>query len=188
MAMLVCGRCGSQLIPQDTSCWKCGHALSGDALGQVQAQIAAEDLERTPRYAGFWERVGGSFADDVLLIMVLGGAYFLLRFWGIIDVNNSLTRWILLGIAVVGVWLYFAGMESSSNQATFGKQFAGSRVTDLDGNRITFGQATVRFIICTVVDRIPMGIGLVAYLPIAFTQKRQALHDFVTSTVVLNDG
>jgi uncharacterized RDD family membrane protein YckC len=42
-------------------------------------------------------------------------------------------------------WLYFAIMESSSYQATFGKQLLEIKVTDMDGNRISFWRATLRY-------------------------------------------
>ena len=47
-------------------------------------------------------------------------------------------------ISTVIGWLYYAGMESSARQATLGKGLLGLRVTDLDGDRISFLRATGR--------------------------------------------
>jgi uncharacterized RDD family membrane protein YckC len=42
-------------------------------------------------------------------------------------------------------WIYFAGMESSDLQATFGKRVLGIIVTNTNGNKISFGRATGRY-------------------------------------------
>lgn len=47
--------------------------------------------------------------------------------------------------AIIG-WIYFALMESSSLQATFGKRLLGIVVTNTDGDKISFGRATLRYL------------------------------------------
>jgi uncharacterized RDD family membrane protein YckC len=47
-------------------------------------------------------------------------------------------------LLIFGSWLYEAFMESSSYQATLGKMIFGMKVTDLNGNRISFERATGR--------------------------------------------
>ncbi|HUM47783.1 MAG TPA: RDD family protein, partial [Chitinophagales bacterium] len=42
-------------------------------------------------------------------------------------------------------WLYYSLMESSHRQATIGKMAIGIKVTDLEGNRISFLNATGRY-------------------------------------------
>ena len=79
-------------------------------------------------------------------------------------------------------WLYFAGMESSERQATFGKAAMSLRVTDLEGRRLTFGHATGRFFAKIITGMIPLGIG---YFMAGFTEKKQALHDMIAGTLVL---
>jgi uncharacterized RDD family membrane protein YckC len=79
-------------------------------------------------------------------------------------------------------WLYFAGMESSERQATFGKSLTSLKVTDLDGRRITFKRATGRFFAKLITGMIPLAIG---YIMAGFTAKKQALHDMIAGTLVL---
>ncbi len=79
------------------------------------------------------------------------------------------------------MWVYFAFQESSAQKATVGKQAVNLIVTDLKGNRISFLQATKRFIV-KILAAIPLFTGL---LPIIFTSKKQAFHDIVAKTVVL---
>jgi uncharacterized RDD family membrane protein YckC len=54
-------------------------------------------------------------------------------------------------------------------------------VTDLAGNRISFGRATVRYF-AQYLSVLTLGVG---YFIQPFTEKRQALHDMVAGTVVV---
>jgi uncharacterized RDD family membrane protein YckC len=73
-------------------------------------------------------------------------------------------------------------MESSGSQGTLGKMAVGIKVTDLYGNRIGFGKATGRFF----GKIISFFILLVGYLMVAFTQKKQGLHDMMAGCLVVN--
>jgi uncharacterized RDD family membrane protein YckC len=77
--------------------------------------------------------------------------------------------------------LYFAIMESSKAQGSVGKMALGIKVTDMEGNRITFGKAFLRSI-GKLISSMIMYIG---YLMAAFTEKKQALHDMIATTLVV---
>ncbi|MEW6196637.1 MAG: RDD family protein [Bacteroidota bacterium] len=89
---------------------------------------------------------------------------------------------IVSAISIIGEWLYFALMESSNKQGTLGKIIIGIKVTDIFGNKISFGKATGRyfgkylsgFILC------------VGYIMAAFTEKKQALHDILSGCLVVD--
>jgi uncharacterized RDD family membrane protein YckC len=86
-------------------------------------------------------------------------------------------------ILFLGVeWLYFAGMESSERQATFGKAAMSLRVTNTEGQRLSFGHASGRFFSKIITGLIPLGIG---WLMAGFTAKKQALHDMIAGTLVM---
>jgi uncharacterized RDD family membrane protein YckC len=72
-------------------------------------------------------------------------------------------------------------MESSKYQASVGKLALGLILVDLDGNRIDFSKALLRNI-GKIVSAFILGIG---YLMAAFTDKKQALHDMIASTLVV---
>ena len=55
-------------------------------------------------------------------------------------------------------------------------------VTDMDGNRITFGRASGRYFAKIISGLIPLGIG---YILAGVTEKKQALHDMIASCLVL---
>lgn len=85
-------------------------------------------------------------------------------------------------IGLVVEWLYFAFMESSNKQATFGKIIVGIKVVDYNGNKISFGQATGRYF-GKILSGMILGVG---FLMAGFTRKKQALHDILASCLVVN--
>jgi uncharacterized RDD family membrane protein YckC len=78
-------------------------------------------------------------------------------------------------------WVYFAYMESSPRQATFGKAALGLVVIDGGGHRISFLRATGRWL-GKLLSWATLGIGF--YL-IQFTEKKQGLHDLIADTFVV---
>jgi uncharacterized RDD family membrane protein YckC len=85
-------------------------------------------------------------------------------------------------IALTANWLYFAGLASSGVQATLSGRILGLRVTDLNGEPISFNRATSRYFAMYFTALTPFAIG---YLMAFWTKRRQTLHDYVTSTLVL---
>jgi hypothetical protein len=88
----------------------------------------------------------------------------------------------LSGFMIIVGWLYYAGMESSQYQGTFGKMALGLVVTDVDGRPITFARASGRFFAKIITGMVPLAIG---YIMAGFTEKKQALHDMIASCLVL---
>jgi uncharacterized RDD family membrane protein YckC len=84
-------------------------------------------------------------------------------------------------VLVVLTWLYFAKLESGPLQATYGKRAMGIRVTDMLGQRITFGRATGRFF-GKIVSTMTIYIG---FIMAGFTDRKQALHDMMAGTLVV---
>ncbi len=98
-------------------------------------------------------------------------------------VNAVIPPQILLSVIIFVIlvpWIYFAYLESSGNQASLGKMAIRAAVTDMQGNRITFSRATLRFFgKCLCVLTIFIGFAI-----IAFTAYRQGLHDKIAGTLV----
>lgn len=151
-------------------------------------------------YAGFWLRFLAHLIDSVIvsfaMLILLVPIFFLM---GGAAMIGSLPRhggdpdpaivgaflfliFSLAGVAIIGQWLYFAYLESGEKQATWGKQALNIYVTDLAGNRVTFGRASGRFFAKIVSGLIPLGIG---YIMAGFTERKQALHDMIASCLVL---
>jgi uncharacterized RDD family membrane protein YckC len=82
---------------------------------------------------------------------------------------------------IIIVWLYFAAMESSNNQGTLGKMALSLKVTDINGNRISFGRATGRHF-AKFLSSLTLMIG---YMLAGWTKYKQALHDLIAETLVV---
>ena len=89
---------------------------------------------------------------------------------------------IITMISIVIQWLYHALFESSAKQATLGKMALGIIVTDMEGNRISFGRATGRHF-GKILSGLILNIG---YIIAGFTEKKQALHDILANCLVLS--
>lgn len=77
---------------------------------------------------------------------------------------------------------YFAGMESSAKQATLGKMALGIKVVDERGQRLGFGHAAGRWL-ASALSYLTFYIG---FIMAGFTARKQALHDLVASTYVVD--
>ena len=90
---------------------------------------------------------------------------------------NAVAPFFGIGIS----FIYYAVLESSEQQATWGKRLIGLRVTDLDGGQISFGRAAGRFF-AKIVSYLTLLIG---FLMQPFTTRKQALHDILAGTLVV---
>jgi uncharacterized RDD family membrane protein YckC len=129
-------------------------------------------------YAGFWRRVAAALIDGLLVGIV---AWIVTGIISSISDGAGAAADILVFIAAYG---YYAGMESSSYQATIGKIALGVQVTDLSGNRVSFGRALGRNL-AEILSALILGIG---YIMVAFTAKKQGLHDMIAGTLVVMKG
>jgi uncharacterized RDD family membrane protein YckC len=86
------------------------------------------------------------------------------------------------GASILAGWLYYAYFESSEWQGTLGKKVMNLVVTDLEGNRVSFGRASGRYFARYITKLIPLGIG---FILAGITEKKQALHDMIAGCLVL---
>ena len=143
-------------------------------------------MNETLQYAGFWRRFAAYMIDGVIIAFALNQLGSL--FWTLLALSiedfSTLRQYdavYLLTMSIPLAWVYFSGMESSPLQATIGKLVIGLRVTDLQGERISFGRATGRF----YAKYLSGMILLIGYFMAGFTQKKQALHDVMAKCLVL---
>lgn len=154
-------------------------------------------------YGGFWIRLVAYIIDSIIVTVLFFILVFILSMVGIVDYSwiaefeaaaqadvepdpavfmammQAMGIIYLLGFLVA--WLYEALLTGSAMQATPGKMVFGLRVTTVDGQQIGFGRATGRFF-----GKIVSGVILyVGFIMIAFTERKQGLHDMMASTVVV---
>jgi uncharacterized RDD family membrane protein YckC len=147
---------------------------------RVQPGVASAPIAGAPHvgYAGFWWRTGACLVDGVILY-ALGFVTGLAIYVGGLSMPED---WVPLAL-IVGLegWLYYTLFECSTWQATVGKRMFSLRVTDEQGQRISFGRANGRYFSKTV-SALVLFIG---YLMVGLTDKKQGLHDKIASTLVL---
>lgn len=168
----------------------------------VTPGVVAPGAQAPVTYAGFWLRVVAAFIDGILLSIPLA-PIFLLMFIPMFRNMRSPQDFqdpaalaavmapkigLVLLIVAVASWLYWGLCESSAWQATVGKKLLGLYVTDTDYNRISFGRASGRFFAGRFIGSIPYVGGMYFFvdcLCVAFTARKQAIHDMIAGTLVL---
>jgi len=137
-------------------------------------------------YAKFLQRLCACAIDFALWLAFLlalgklvGGGLRYEHGWLVLDVVPGRPA---ADLAVLFGWLYCAGCESSAWQATLGKRLLGIAVTDENGERISFVRASCRHL-AKVLSALPLLIG---YLITPFTARKQALHDLISRSLVVN--
>jgi uncharacterized RDD family membrane protein YckC len=164
-------------------------------------------------YGGLWRRLGAAVVDYLLVAIgtvILAVVVSVFAIVGLLSTGQPLNATSLGGVSVALIvivivlqWLYFAGLESSSWQATIGKRFFHLVVTDGHGRRLSFGRATGRYapkafpvavtvfavmVPLVIVLLAALVIDLICLVPLAglipLTRRRQGLQDLLAGTVV----
>jgi len=167
--IVFCPACGAHNQPDARFCQSCGQTMTPVSPVPVTGSIAAY---ASHPYGGFWIRVLAWLIDIVLVYCVVLPLAFLARIG--FHLFGSL-------LYVAGTWLYFSLLTSSEWQATVGKRVCDLRVTDLEARRLSFGRATLRYF-SKILSGLILGIG---YLMVAFTERKQGLHDLIAGTLVM---
>jgi uncharacterized RDD family membrane protein YckC len=162
-------------------------------------QITTAALED---HAGFWKRLAAYIIDAIILYIP---QMLIEKMFGVDAAKDALqqaatnaagdthvimaaqaqfysTMWPALLLTFVIGWLYFALCESSVWQATPGKLALGMRVTDMQGRRISLPRALGRYL-AKILSALILFIG---FLMVAWTRRKQGLHDMIADTLVLN--
>ncbi len=129
-----------------------------------------------------WSRLAAAIIDAIVLIII--SFLFSLLLGAVLRVADQPLETIKLSsniFSLVVGWLYYSIQESSEKQATVGKAALGLRVTDINGERISFLRATGRYF----AKALSAIILLIGYIMILFTSRKQGLHDILASTLVL---
>jgi uncharacterized RDD family membrane protein YckC len=143
-------------------------------------------------YAGFWLRFV-AFIIDVIVTNIIGFIFgFIIGFFAAVmygpevvqprpDGSSPPLLLVVQGVSVFLTLAYYTIMECSPAQATVGKMALGLKVTDLQGQRISFANAMGRTG-GKLLSSLTLGIG---FIIAAFTEKKQALHDMIAGTLVV---
>ncbi len=122
--------------------------------GVRQKTALLEGLQRTPT---------AILEDPDKLQTMLNQALQLSRTIPGETLNATVTASIL---SLLAGWIYYATLESSAKHGTFGKQLAQIGVVDLGLNRISFGQASVRYWAALLPVALGLMLSMVLFAPI----------------------
>lgn len=137
-------------------------------------------------YGGFWKRLIAYLIDAFIIAFPVTMIFGTVIPQAIMTDNIQVTSIAVSTpqvIMLVASWVYFAGLESSAWQATVGKKMLGMKVTDTSGERIDFIKATIRYLSKFLSSFFLM----IGFIMVAFTAKKQGLHDFIAGTTVENN-
>lgn len=118
-------------------------------------------------YAGFWRRFGALIIDVVIV--------------GLISVVFRVISLDSVGVSILLAVLYQPFFESSELQGTPGKALLDMRITDMNGQRISFKKAIIRYF----VRILSIWIACIGFLFMLFTEKKQTMHDLAAKTLVV---
>jgi uncharacterized RDD family membrane protein YckC len=197
---LTCEKCGADIAEGISVCGQCETPVSVAQIGPVYVPQDAQPQEATPAehqlsalpprpmFAGFWLRAMACFIDTIFIaaIFLLVASFFPSTFAkllppapaSLMDMPQPAPA--VIGLLVALGCLYYTMFEASGWQATPGKRILRLYVTDLKGQRITFGRALIRNL-----ARQISGVFFIGYLIAGFTERKQALHDILASCLVL---
>ncbi len=139
--------------------------------------------------AGFALRVAAILIDSLIIfgiLMIFVGTALPVLFMStsIGEIGESAALGLLLayffGVPMLFI-LYQAAFECSKFQGTPGKMAVGIKVTDMDGNKVSFLRAVGR----NASKIISSTIFFIGYLMAIWTDKKQGLHDMIASTLVI---
>lgn len=136
------------------------------------------------RYAGFWLRFGAYFIDSLITAIGINILMFVvaivLKTISIGNVAGTVSIFSSI-ISLVLTFLYYC-LLTHYKGATYGKMFMGLEVRSVDNQRLSLNKIIIRETIGKIVSSIIFGIG---YIMVAFTEKKQGLHDLMAGSIVV---
>ncbi len=147
-----------------------------------------QDTE-TPNYAGPWLRLAANILDQFVVVIFMIVAFFVAALIAIPagyskESFHVVSSWMTNWLPLIFGWLYWTLAESSLWQATLGKRLLKLKVVNIEGSRISWAQSNKRFF-SKLLSALPLFGG---YMMIAFTAKKQGLHDKLAGTYVVKNG
>jgi len=134
-------------------------------------------------YAGFWMRLWAYLLDLIVISSING--ILIYPVFRLFDMPLEKTHMFApLSIATaITFYLYFILMTKFFKQ-TIGKMVFGLKVVDLNGGSLTWSTIVFREIIGKFISKM---ILLIGFLIVAFTRKKQGIHDMVADTAVIHE-
>ena len=175
----------------------------------------ARPVDTAVRYGGFWIRTVAAIIDGIILLVAgtivsrfivpppvhpaepqfktLGEVY---GYMNAVIAATTPTQMVIFWAALY--WVYFAFQEASPAQATLGKRALGLRVSSVEGGRLDLAKATLRtwpmylpaaaLLIGAGISYVVYLLALISCLVVAFSSRKQGLHDRWAGAVVTRNA
>ena len=150
-------------------------------------------------HAGLWRRFAASVIDSFVtgiatyallipLFLVFGISMSSLAESELAGTGMSIGLILLQYAISIGVpALYFGWMQSSNSMASLGKMAVGIKVVRSNGERLSFWRSFLRYVAMILFTLVTCGLGmLISGLMVAFTERKQGVHDMVCDTLVVD--
>ena len=166
----------------ETQCPACGRTLAANAHGRI-------DTATGLMLAGWWRRVGATFADDLILIIP---TLVVVSIFAQLDGNIAGA---VIGLVLQGI--YMVKLLSGARGQTVGNRVVATRVRDAgNGQAINLLQAFKRWGFIAVYSAIELAsssasiyivvvIALIDNLYPLYDSRNQTLHDKFAGTIVV---
>ncbi|WP_164462073.1 RDD family protein [Bacillus sp. FJAT-42376] len=146
-------------------------------------------MEYPVKHAGFWLRFAAYVIDGFIvsifmylfIFLIAGAAMGSSILSGNPDDINIVV--VIAGYAffLLVVLAYYIAMPVTKWQGTIGKKLVGIKIVDRYGQKLTIGKSVLRYL-SMIVTGFTFGVG---YIITAFTERKQALHDLMVKTYVI---
>jgi uncharacterized RDD family membrane protein YckC len=183
--MPYCKHCGTELQPDAKYCPKCGAAVETQAAST--APPTAKAAASVPVLAFWGERFVAWLIDIIIVGIFVGAVGFFTWFaFGSFQMwQNWPQNWFIFGpffsLGSLAHFLYWTIMEGSNGQSV-GKMVMHLKVTNLDGTRITAGQAALESVGKAFLLPIDLILGWILY-----PGSRQRVFSYLSRTVVVRE-
>lgn len=178
---MYCTQCNYNNPPLTQFCKNCERDMTPAPASAVRPKQTTAFI-----YAGFWFRLLAAFVDvlvlsaGVILLLTLIAVFIAITGRDSLLHNplaTSLFTWLIILMSMT----YFVLMESGTQGNTLGKRWINIKVLDVEGNKLTPIRALAR-LIARLLSYLIFFIG---FLIQPFTPRKQALHDLLASTIVI---
>lgn len=140
--------------------------------------------EYYPKLAGFWTRFW-AYTIDIIVLYAVSGIFIkpIFRVFDIPIENPSFLFFSTYKATILIVLLLYFALMTKYLQQTVGKIIMGIKVVSSDNSQLTWSTIIFR----EVIGRFISKLLVIPYLLVAFTPKKEALHDIFADTSVIHE-
>ena len=149
-----------------------------------EKEISVKSNEYHPKLAGFWTRFW-AYTIDIIVLYAISGIFIkpIFRAFDIPIENPSFLFFTTYKATILIVLLLYFALMTKYLQQTVGKIIMGIKVVSRDDSQLSWNTIIFR----EVIGRFISKLLVIPYLLVAFTPKKEALHDIFADTFVIHE-